>query len=469
MMQLQDSVTGMAETMTRFIEDLNAWRHSVDRRIPPASGLDTNQPSSQATFTVPQREHSLHRSSFHRVNSMKAESPTVPPSHMSPVSAQASTPIKHESVVTTNHHPAATAESVKTDRSGLSTKERDQLLAMDKPRLQSDHTTPAHNLLTEWKSMDVFWQGVDYLRRIDDKGHKVSDYPMLLEQSRGLIRVWGVGEGQDVNHGAQGPADPENSDPDAPSPAPAREGLWGHPPSEHSSPNGIGGGTPRDRSYSEGGMGPDGRPNFESKEMDRLLESYLTHIHTLHPFLNPSKLRKMVRDFSEQYSPDAKPASTATMAANQLYHGTKRKRSSSAFGEPYSHRGAIERSLRNAIVLLVLALGKVCSYKHPLPAPRSDRHGTWGTLRESSHSLPNGSFDSDTSDDTRPRNVDILPGMAYFSYATDILGNQHGGNTVAHAQAMILASLYLNQFARVLESWSWINSACRITMILIKA
>jgi hypothetical protein len=157
------------------------------------------------------------------------------------------------------------------------------------------------------------------------------------------------------------------------------------------------------------------------------------------------------------------------MAANQLYHGTKRKRSSSTFGETYSHRGAIERSLPNAIVLLVLALGKVYSYKHPLPAPRSDRHGTWGTLRESSHSLPNGSFDSDTLDATLPRNVDILPGMAYFSYATDILGNHHGGNTVAHAQTMILASFYLNQFARVLESWSWISSACRITMILIKA
>jgi hypothetical protein len=275
--------------------------------------------------------------------------------------------------------------------------------------------------------------------------------------------MWGVGEGQD------GPAGSENSDPDAPSPAPAREGLWGHPPSEHSSPNGIDGGTPRDRLYSEGGMGPDGRPNFESKEMDRLLESYLTHIHTLHPFLNPSKLRTMVLDFSKQYSPDANPASTATRAASQPYHGTKRECSSSASGETYSHRGAIQRSLPNAIVLLVLALGKVCSYKHPLPAPQSDRHGTWGTLRESSHSLPNGSFDSDASDDTRPRNVDILPGMAYFSYATDILGNQHGGNTVAHAQAMILASLYLNQFARVLESWSWINSACRITMILIKA
>jgi hypothetical protein len=59
--------------------------------------------------------------------------------------------------------------------------------------------------------------------------------------------------------------------------------------------------------------------------------------------------------------------------------------------------------------------------------------------------------------------------MAYYAYATDILGNQQGGNTVAHAQAMLLAALFLSQYARVLESWSWINNACRIALVLIKA
>ncbi|KAF2022445.1 hypothetical protein EK21DRAFT_119783 [Setomelanomma holmii] len=59
--------------------------------------------------------------------------------------------------------------------------------------------------------------------------------------------------------------------------------------------------------------------------------------------------------------------------------------------------------------------------------------------------------------------------MAYFSYATDILGNQQGGRTVRHAQAMILAALYIGQFAHILESRSWINSACRVVMVLIKA
>ena len=183
----------------------------------------------------------------------------------------------------------------------------------------------------------------------------------------------------------------------------------------------------------------------------------------------------MVHDFIEQYSPDVRCANARSPAVtclqHQLHQGVKRKRSSSTFGELYSLYGAIERSLRNAIVLLVLALGKVCAYERKLPAPQSDKapflNGVWGYPGESPH--PNCSFDGENSDDNRLKNIDILPGMAYFSYATDILGNQQGGNTVAHAQAMILASLYLSQFARVLESWSWISNACRITMVLIKA
>ena len=90
----------------------------------------------------------------------------------------------------------------------------------------------------------------------------------------------------------------------------------------------------------------------------------------------------------------------------------------------------------------------------------------FGHTRDSLYSHNNNSFSEEPE---RPRNINLMPGMAYFSYATDILGNQQGGNTVAHAQCMLLAALYLGQFARVLESWSWINNACRICLILIKS
>jgi hypothetical protein len=194
-------------------------------------------------------------------------------------------------------------------------------------------------------------------------------------------------------------------------------------------------------------------------------------MHMFHPFMNEGKLKRMFREFSDQYSPRTTNARSPAAPSQHFNPGVKRKRSMSGVEWVGSGKGEIERSLRNAIVLLVLALGKVCAYKQPLPAPQSDRspyiNQSWGYVRDSPN--PHGSFTSDTSEDHRQRNIDILPGMAYYAYATDILGNQQGGNTTAHAQAFLLAALYLGQYARVLESWSWISNACRIALILIKA
>ncbi|KAF1352956.1 hypothetical protein EJ07DRAFT_168669 [Lizonia empirigonia] len=276
----------------------------------------------------------------------------------------------------------------------------------DESGLESDHTTPAHKLFEEWHSMAGFCHG---------------------------------------------------------------ERPWGYPPADTSSPGTVLGEGPTSHpKENHGGLGPDGRPGFHSAVLWELYDSYIDNIHKLHPFMNASKLRRLVEQFSEQYSPDfnGKHAGSPAATSLGLRQGLKRKRSGSAYGEPWTSKGPIERSLRNALVLLVLALGKVCAHHDPLPSPQSDKmsftNGSWGV-----HA--NGSFNSDTSDDNRPRNVDILPGMGYFAYATEILGNQQGGNTVAHAQAMILAALYLIQFARVLESWSWINNACRVALVLIKA
>ncbi|KAH8699411.1 hypothetical protein GQ44DRAFT_632756 [Phaeosphaeriaceae sp. PMI808] len=481
MMQLQDSVNNIGDVLKDFIGEISAWRQDVERRLPqsrfePAS----NFASPEAPMSAPPRDQSSSsvppllqgRSQPRRVNSMKMESsPRVPYSHESPANAQESTPIKQESLLIAAQQPATPAESVRTDNSRTTNGGLKERIG-----LQSDHTTPAHKLFEEWNLMCEFPNGVEYLDRLTESGHPISDYPMQLEQGRGLLRIWGVGEGLDLNDGAQGPGSPESSnDSDAPSPACGKEGLWGHPPLDHSSPrilnNSSSSSIPREYSGFDGGLGSDGKPDFRSAVMDQLLLSYMENMHNLHPFLNRGKLQKMFREFKEQYSPDVRPVNVASPAAHQLNPGIKRKRSSSAFGEPYSPRGAIERSLRNAIVLLILAIGKVSLHKDKLPHPHSDK-GPLTTSAWESSSYPshlNGSFYSDASDDGRPRNVDILPGMAYFSYATDILGYQQAGNTVGHAQAMILAALYVSQFARVLESWSWINNACRITMVLIKA
>src|SRR5207249_1248244 len=97
--------------------------------------------------------------------------------------------------------PATPADSVRTEPSHPEPAAKDP---KEKDGLQGDHTTPAHKLLEEWAQMNIFYNGIPYLKRLLDNGQKVSDYPMQLEQDRGLLRVWGVGEGQDLNDGAQG-------------------------------------------------------------------------------------------------------------------------------------------------------------------------------------------------------------------------------------------------------------------------
>jgi hypothetical protein len=487
MMQLQDSINNISDTLHRFIETFGVWKQGMERRVggPIASdgtpmGIDHTSPGQ--TFggrgSVGEAQSSRMptpiqaRSQLRRADSIKTESPTGPHSHTSPVPVYTSTPVDQKSTMATPQPPATPAESI----------DRSQAVgdAADKPPegLKSDHTTPAHLLLANWPHMQSFCKNIPEFGKLIEAGKNITEYPMQFEQDRGLLRVWGVGEGKEYYDRAESPSSPESSvDSDAPSPRVGKEGIWGWPPVDHSSPSTLGSETPRPFS-SLGGLRENGKPDFRTATLQSLRSSYHEHIHCLHPFLNPRKLRKMVAEFAAVYSPEARAARSMASAGipERLNPGLKRKRSSGMVGDCYGlaedlSRGSIERSLRNAIVLLVLALGKVCQHKEPLPAPQADRspmmNGSSGYTRDSPLST-NNSFSSEDSDH-RPRNIDILPGMAYYSYATDILGNQQGGNTVEHAQAMLLAALYLSQFARVLESWSWINNACRVCLVLVKA
>jgi hypothetical protein len=460
MMQLQDSVNNIADVLNNFIGEFAAWQQDVESKLARRAYESTSMIASPETAIAPPPRNpsaprvptplqGRHQSG--RVNSMKMKSPMVPYSHMSPTNAQSSSnPTKSEPMFPSSQQPATPADSVRTD-TNPGPKER--------TGLQSDHSTPAHKLFEEWPLMRDWPSGVEYLQKLTDSGRALSDYPMQLDNDRGLLRVWGIGEGFDINEGAQGPGSPDSStDVDAPSPAPGKEDLWGHPP-DQASPSAANSSVPGDNL---GGLGKDGRPDFRANVVDDLLQSYIDNMHKLHPLLDLPKLGKMVRDFKDKYSPHAKVMTVQSPASHPPNHSIKREVLGDTFGETYSSRGLIEHSLSNAIILLVLALGKVCSYKDNLPSPQSDKcprtDGAWGSFNH-----------SDSSDGDRLRNIDIMPGMAYYAYATDILGNQQGGNTVAHAQAMILASLYTNQFARVLESWARINNASRVIMVLLKA
>jgi hypothetical protein len=53
--------------------------------------------------------------------------------------------------------------------------------------------------------------------------------------------------------------------------------------------------------------------------------------------------------------------------------------------------------------------------------------------------------------------------------ATDIIGNQLGGNDLLHVQANILASLYQGQLGRVMESHGFLAAACRAIQVQLRA
>jgi hypothetical protein len=489
-MQIQESINSISDTLKDFVENFNVWKQSVEGRIPQTKGehfMSTgsmDQPSPEGVYSSrnymsEQRGSGVPtpiqpRSQISRVNSMKTESPIGPYSHTSPVPAQMPTPVKRETMSVAPQQPATPAYSIAPSQSSRELKVPEGI--------QSDHTTPAHMLLPQWATPYNLEEHIPALKKLIDHGKPITDYPMYYEQERGLLRIWGVGEGQDYTDGVQGVASPGSlNDSDTPSPASTigKDNSWGYPSVDQFSPNTIG--SDFSRHYeSPGGLGPDGKPDFRISTLHALHASYMQHIHVLHPFLNPFQLDKMIDQFSKVYSPEhrASHAMSPSGVPDRLNPGLKRKRSSSMFGDGFGSsddisKGSIERTLRNAIVLLVLALGKVSSHKGmSLPSPQVDRgsasSGLLGSASRDSPRSANSSFRSEDADN-RQRNVDILPGMAYFSHATDILGYQQAGNTVAHAQAMVLAALYLAQFGRVIESWSYIHSACRISLVLVKA
>lgn len=63
--------------------------------------------------------------------------------------------------------------------------------------------------------------------------------------------------------------------------------------------------------------------------------------------------------------------------------------------------------------------------------------------------------------------MDVVPGLAYYAKAAEILGDQADGNDLVHAQMFLLAGLYKGQLARVKESMSWITMAGRVVQILL--
>lgn len=370
---------------------------------------------------------------------------------------------------------------------------------------EKSHTTAAHRLLDLWPCMDSF----------KDPNTYRSDYAFFLERERGNLRPFGRGEGVDVGApsapnrpGHVTMANSPSEEPNSPAPSPP-EGVWG---TLATGPiPGIDG--KRADQANLGGANPDGSLNVEEHVVRRLFASYLNSMHRLHPFISENKLNRMMEDFITKYSPTSSGTRFA-VPRNPVdtYGGLPQKRKLSngitfstpahvtGFDQPHS-KPVPEKSMSNAIVLLVLALGRICEHKDPLPGPATPQPVQYfGTSPMTEHteispmpikqspqsSSPPMSITSPGTEVTRithrsgrssvepyaidrsgPKNVDKIPGLAYYACASEILGTILNGYTLSHVQAFLLAGLYHGQLCRALESWGWIEKACKAWLVLV--
>lgn len=383
------------------------------------------------------------------------------------------------------------------------------------PAIPINHTTLA-GLLLEWPSirdLTKFYierEGIRY----------VSEYPISHEQNRGPLIVYGRGEDsrqsrhkrEATDHGNLDMAD-DSSDMASPSPAADFGQVGGLSP-------------PEMVEYRGGVLGPDGNPDFTEMKVWSYVESFKEHILNMHPIVQPANLDYWVRHFLDNL-PTAHPRSAKQPAAKATFAiptntsqssnettGSKRKRSpgpDGSDGPPTpapAKSGKPSRSIHSALVLTVLALGKICQHRdhvpdivHPnsetgsqgspvvrngvpqspgqgsppgysshsnssaQPSPRDQQERNSQSRRPSIH----GSTGYRSAGYNLKKNYEVIPGLEYFAYATDILGNLAGGyNDMKDVYANIFASLYFGQLNRPLESFAFIHKASHKLMVIMR-
>lgn len=366
----------------------------------------------------------------------------------------------------------------------------------------ADHRTAPHKLLFLWPSVRAL------LSAADAQHDLIATYVMEAE-SRGTLRLHTRGEGVDnydgthpgvtISPSASEDISAEELNGAAPSPP---EGVWGTPGPQ----------TPQNdirqvESHCWGGLKPDGSLDLDEDTIESLFQSYMENIHLMHPFLDRQRLRTVFDNFIKRYATEQHKIRTSSAAFAVGFNSAdgeraaKRQRSNGSTAVHISNPEPVniqppympERSPRNALVFLVLALGKICLYKDPLPGPVPDNnlnvssavsHQMNGALGLSPLSAnmkrsPRSPMSASTTQRTMPgndydgkysnlRNVDVIPGLAYFAKAVEIIGEQTDGSDLVHAQMFLLAGLYKGQLARVKESMSFFHMAGRALLQLLE-
>ena len=151
-----------------------------------------------------------------------------------------------------------------------------------------EHTTAAHRLLC-WPSIRAAFSN-------STASSLSGDYVMKYEQYKGVLRVYGRGEGQDTgDEGHPSPAastaSPRSEEGSEVRSPPPSTGLWGSGFADSATAREV------------GGLGRDGKPVVDGHTLDKLLKLYLENIHILHPFLDKTALTEMVKRFSIDQNP----------------------------------------------------------------------------------------------------------------------------------------------------------------------
>ncbi|XXH03998.1 Autophagy protein 5 [Hypoxylon texense] len=386
------------------------------------------------------------------------------------------------------------------------------LVTPGKPAMPLNHTTLA-GLLLKWPSIERM---VHHLMEAEKIFHP-DEYPVRQEQARGMLRVFGRGEGFDQDIRAsekETPPDHTMTDvlddcSDVASPSPMGE-AWGQVGSL-TPPPGV--------EYRGGVVNVEGNPDWDPNKIWRYVQSFKDNILNMHPIIIPKELTAMVKVFLDTLPKSQNTFGGKTGAARFVNQpsaippsfsetGTKRKRSPAA-DEPnpsasFLKPGRPYRSVHSALVLLVFALGKICLHKDRIPDAVHESDSPMhhspsvrnGILASPLQGSPPGLLSQSRSSDMaspkeseripmsrRPsfqgnastsrghshrRNLDTVPGLEYFALATDIIGSHAGGFNLKHIYVFILAGLYHGQLGRVLESWSYISLASRNLQVILR-
>ncbi|KAL9098082.1 MAG: hypothetical protein Q9163_006188, partial [Psora crenata] len=388
--------------------------------------------------------------------------------------------------------------------------------------IHTEHNTAAQKLF-RWPAIKALLQQCRRLQFTESS----ENYVFNMELTKGPLHLYGKGQGPDLGDRIRlmGSASPKTSSSralsdevsDVASPPSPPANWWG----EGFSPF-VG------ESKSEstpGGLNPDNTLKLDAKTVSALYSSYMANIQILHPILDEVVLTRNIETFKRRYGGRHDPASSnagfAVPAANTT--ADARRDSSGGFNKPLkrklsdgqhwteagvaqpprSPRPILERSPTTAVILLVMALGKICECRRPLPGPVASlpkdaanlsapsysppalgtelapqfsvRHSPSSSaysnapspagLARQNHASPQS---SDAGLAVHMRNLDVIPGLAYYAQATDILGNLTGSHDITYVQCCLLAGLYAGQLANAVESLVWIQSAARGCCILAR-